>query len=76
MPEKSAPRPCTRCGEDIPERRLQALPETTLCRACSEEVGGEFVYRATPQNLGKEGSLKKNYGAIQVVRQRRRLPPR
>lgn len=75
--EKSAPasRPCDHCGNDIPPRRLLALPDTALCVECSQEVGGEFIYRATMQNLGKENSLKKNYGAIQVVRRRRRLPP-
>ncbi len=27
---------CERCGEDIPERRLKALPWTRLCLKCAE----------------------------------------
>jgi RNA polymerase-binding transcription factor DksA len=29
---------CTRCGIDISEKRLDALPHTPLCRTCAREV--------------------------------------
>lgn len=28
---------CTRCGEDIDERRLQAVPHAALCISCAEQ---------------------------------------
>ncbi|MGH0037541.1 MAG: CBS domain-containing protein [Myxococcota bacterium] len=31
---------CERCGGDIPEGRLRALPETTLCVRCATEIEG------------------------------------
>lgn len=30
---------CGRCGEDIGEARLQAVPDTVLCRACADRPG-------------------------------------
>ncbi len=55
------PRPCARCGTMIPVERLEALPETRLCVACSQAVGGELDVTVVPDNLAKSGSLKKNY---------------
>ena len=52
-------RPCQRCGEDIPRRRLEVLPHTRLCLDCSQEIGGDFKTYAVPENTGKPGSLKK-----------------
>ncbi len=69
-------RQCERCGEDIPQARVQALPGTWLCRECSEEVGGDFEYTATQENLGKAGSLKLNYGGVTVSRKRRKIEPK
>ena len=46
-------RRCERCEEVIPEARVKALPGTWLCIQCSQEVGGDFVYTATQENLGK-----------------------
>lgn len=54
--------PCARCGGEIPAERLEALPETQVCVACSREMGGEFTVYVTPEKTSKEGSLKKNYG--------------
>jgi hypothetical protein len=56
------PQPCARCGELIPAERIEAIPETMVCVACSKEMGGEFRVVATPERTSKEGSLKKNYG--------------
>jgi len=71
----TAPRRCQRCNADIPAERLEALPDTRLCVACSRAVGGEFRVTAVPENLGKSGSLKKNYGGWTVHKTRRPLPP-
>jgi hypothetical protein len=30
----------------------------------------------TPENLGKSGSLKKNYGSFEFKKTRKRLPPK
>ena len=38
----SKTRPCERCGAMIPPERIEVLPETRLCVACSKAVGGEF----------------------------------
>jgi hypothetical protein len=64
-------RPCVRCGTTIPAARLEALPETRLCIACSREVGSDFEVTFVPANLAKSGSLKKNY-ADWTIRKRRR----
>lgn len=56
------PQPCVRCGNEIPAERIEALPDTMVCVACSKEIGGEFTVIVTPERTSKEGSLKKNYG--------------
>ena len=66
-------RPCERCHAEIPLERLKALPETRLCVKCSQEVGGEFQVLVIPENLGKAGSLKKNYGSFSFRKVRRRI---
>ncbi len=68
------PRLCERCDAEIPRARIQALPGTWLCVRCSEEVGGDFEYTATQENLGKAGSLKLNYGGVRVTKKRRKIP--
>ena len=68
-------RPCQRCGAEIPAERVEALPDTRLCVACSQATGGEFRITVTPDNLGKSGSLKKNYGAWTIKKTRRRIEP-
>jgi hypothetical protein len=74
MPAKT--RPCQRCGATIPAERVEALPETRLCIPCSQEVGGDFISVIKEENLAKTGSLKKNYGGVQLVKQRRRIVPK
>jgi len=74
MPDEK--RLCERCRVEIPAARLEALPETRLCVKCSQEVGGEFEIIVVLGSLGKQGSLKKNYGDAEVIRRRRRLPPK
>jgi len=66
-----------RCGAPIPPRRLEVLPYiyTRLCIACSEAIGGDYKTFAIPENTGKPGSLKKNYGSWKVARKLRRITP-
>ena len=71
-----AKRFCERCSAEIPAERLEALPETRICVGCSREIGGEFILRAVPENLGKGGSLKKNYGSWGVRKTRRPILPK
>ncbi len=53
---------CERCGQVIPEERLEAMPETRICVGCSEAIGGEFVMVVRMVKTSKAGSLKHNYG--------------
>src|SRR5205085_1145471 len=69
------PRFCERCRAEIPPLRLEAIPDTRLCIACSRQVGGEFTVVAIPENVAKSGSLKRNYGSWGVQRVRRRIKP-
>ncbi len=66
---------CERCGAPIPPRRLEVLPYTRLCPECSEAIGGDFKTYVIPENTGKPGSLKKNYGSWKVKRKLRDITP-
>lgn len=69
MPKK--PRPCKRCQAEISVERLEAVPGTALCMKCSQNVGGEFRYVYSEENMAKTGSFKKNYGGLSVQKQRK-----
>ncbi|MDY3560969.1 TraR/DksA C4-type zinc finger protein [Gemmata sp. JC673] len=71
----TTPQPCARCGNEIPAERLQALPETQVCVACSRAMGGEFTVYLTPERISKEGSLKKNYGGYTTRKVRKPIKP-
>ena len=49
-------RHCQLCKKEIPQARLEAMPETRLCIDCSKKVGGEFSLEMVPENLSKSGS--------------------
>jgi hypothetical protein len=66
---------CQRCGVAIPAERIETLPDTRLCVDCVRAVGGEFELRLSRENLGKAGSLKKNYGGITVRKKRKKIDP-
>ena len=66
------PRSCERCGEAIPAARLEVMPETRICKPCSEAIGGEFELTFSVEKLSKEGSLKKNFGGVGRVQRRRK----
>lgn len=71
----STQRYCQRCSAEIPAERLEALPDTTICVACSRAIGGEFILRSVAESIGKSGSLKKNYGGYSLRKVRRRIEP-
>lgn len=62
---------CQRCGIEIPAERLEIIPDTLYCVKCVQARGGEFVYRVVPENIGKAGSMKKNYSGCRVVKIRK-----
>lgn len=71
----STQRYCARCRQEIPAERLEALPITTICVACSKAIGGEFIVKSVAESIGKSGSLKKNYGGYSLRKVRRRIEP-
>ena len=66
-------RDCRRCGTPIPPARLRTLPDTLVCVACSEKIGGEFELEVWVGSTGKAGSLKKTGQELSVRRKRRPL---
>ena len=62
---------CRRCGAEIPTGRLNAIPDTLVCVACSDKIGGEFELRVTISGTGKAGSLKITGQEVSVKRQRK-----
>jgi hypothetical protein len=70
-----ANRLCERCHGEIAAERLEMLPDTRICVRCSKDIGGEYTYRVVGENIGKVGSLKKNYGSFGVRKTRKRIEP-
>lgn len=66
---------CKRCKAEIPAARVAASPETELCKDCCEAVGGEFDVYVVPENLAKEGGLRKNYGGYKIQKRRKDIRP-
>src|ERR1051325_2513069 len=49
---------CERCGKEISEERLRAMPTTTLCEACSSEASGPRVEsEETDEIIPEQGRL-------------------
>jgi hypothetical protein len=66
-------RPCMVCQQPIDPERLEVVPETRLCVEHAREIlkyGGEFLSIVSRERTSKEGSLKKNYGSVNVERTR------
>ena len=64
---------CEICGKEIPAERLECLPDTRLCvehAHAAQKYGGEFKLTGVQGNLAKVGSLKKNYGDVDVIKKR------
>ena len=71
---EAEPRPCARCGAEIPAERVEAIPETIVCVNCAREMGGsEFVVVAVPVRTSKEGGMKINYGGYTTRKIRKPL---
>ena len=71
------PRPCARCGAEIPAERVEAIPETMVCVKCAAEMGGsEFTVIVIAEKTSKEGSLKKNYGGYGTKKIRKPIRPK
>jgi hypothetical protein len=70
------PQTCARCGAPIPAERLEVVPETRVCVTCSQEMGGEFILVLSHEKTSKAGSLKKNFGGVNVRRIRKRIRPK
>ncbi|MDZ4836307.1 MAG: TraR/DksA C4-type zinc finger protein [Candidatus Melainabacteria bacterium] len=66
---------CIRCENPIPAARMEALPETELCIGCSAAVGSDFVLSTRLVRTNKEGSMKVNYGGVEVKLVRRKIVP-
>ena len=66
---------CQRCNAEIPAERVEALPDTEVCIACSTAIGGEFKLAVIPDSVGKTNSMKKNYGVFSLQKTRKRIWP-
>ena len=66
------PRNCCVCGVKIPTERIEAIPDTLVCVACSRRMGGEYQLEISVSGTGKAGSLKKTGQEVSV----RRVPKR
>lgn len=42
------PRFCTKCGIEIPEARLEAKPDATMCVRCAEKFDRPYTATLTP----------------------------
>ena len=71
----STPRLCQRCKAEIPAERVEALPDTVICIACSKAIGGEYTLETIADSIGKSASLKKNYGAFSMKKTRKKIWP-
>lgn len=38
---------CLKCGKRINPERLEVLPETRICKECSERLGSDMVFKKT-----------------------------
>jgi RNA polymerase-binding transcription factor DksA len=67
---------CEICKAEISSERIEVLPDTRRCSNCArtQEAKGnpEFDLLVSQTQLGKAGSLKKNYGDVTVKKRRRK----
>ncbi len=66
-------RPCEICNALIEEERLEVVPDTQLCiehAKAIQKYGGEFTLTGSYESTSKQGSLKHNYGGVNVVKTR------
>lgn len=68
-------RPCEVCMKPIEPERMEAVPETRLCREHGERIekyGGEFSTTFTWDKTSKEGGMKKNFAGVSTKKRRNR----
>jgi Prokaryotic dksA/traR C4-type zinc finger len=66
-------RHCEICNKLIEEERAEAVPQTRLCidhARAIDKYGGEFTMHGSYESTSKQGSLKKNYGGVNIMRVR------
>jgi len=74
---KTEKRQCAKCRSEIPQGRIEAMPDTRVCVACSQAMGGsEFTLKVQTVESRKEGSLKKGTGTFVEGVERIRKPLR
>jgi hypothetical protein len=64
---------CEVCKKPIEAGRLETDAYTRLCKEHAEQIGqygGEFIMTTTRERTSKAGSLKQNYGGVNVSRKR------
>jgi RNA polymerase-binding transcription factor DksA len=67
---------CARCKAEIPEERVEALPETRVCIRCAEAMGGsEFDVVAVPVRGGKKESIKRLITDYEIRKRRKPITP-
>ena len=69
-------RPCEICKELIDPERVAAVPETRLCTEHARQIqkyGGEFLVTSSQERTSKPGSLKRNYGGVDIKKVRNSL---
>jgi hypothetical protein len=59
----------------IPASRCDALPDTRVCVACSEVIGGEFAYEAVTRGLSKGGIKITGTEVVEVRKRRKSIKP-
>jgi hypothetical protein len=66
-------RPCEICKELIDPERIEAVPAARLCTEHARQIqkhGGEFLVTAQHERTSKPGSLKRNYGGVDIQKAR------
>jgi RNA polymerase-binding transcription factor DksA len=67
---------CARCKAEIPQERVETLPETRVCIGCAEAMGGsEFIVEAVPVRGGKKESLKQMIAGYEIRKRRKPITP-
>ena len=64
---------CIVCKQPIEPERADGLRDTRLCTRHGREIekfGGEFTMRTSQERTSKPGSLKLNYGGVNIRRRR------
>ena len=67
---------CARCKAEIPAERIEIMPETRVCVACAQAMGGsEFKLSTKRVRVSKVGSLKVLTADCELEKQRKPITP-